>query len=153
MAPQPAGAPWMFSLLESSDGFVTGSIRGWGNETRVRFGKDWGFTLGTFNFNTFGGGMDFFRYRGIPLDALSGGLFKVYVLLPNLDVRVYGGSDRFAGVIGTSATGLRLANCAVTGCFEASLRVLTVDLWEATDFQQASFAVSLGGNVTVGIKL
>lgn len=94
-----------------------------------------------------------FRYRGIPLDALSGGLFKVYVLLPNLDVRVYGGSGRFAGVIGTSATGLRLANCAVTGCFEASLRVLTVNLWEATDFQQASFAVSLGGNVTVGIKL
>jgi hypothetical protein len=151
--PAPKTTPWMFSLLEGTDDFVVGSVRGFGDETRVRFGKDIGITIGTFNFNTFGGGVDFFRYAGIPIDALSGSMFKVFVLLPNLDARVYASGAKVGAAIGTAATGLRLANCALTGCFEMSLRVLSVDVWGVSDYNQVSAAVSIGGNLSVGMKL
>jgi hypothetical protein len=147
--------PWMFTVLEDTHAFVIGSIRGWGDETRVRFGKEVGVTLGTFNFNTGGIGLDAFQYVGVPLvrEAPGGAPFGVFLLFPTLDVRGYVGPGRWGAAVGTSVTGLRFANCALTGCFEVGLRVLTIDLWGVGDFNQASFAVSLGGGLTAGIKL
>ncbi len=142
----------MVSLLESSDGFAVGSVRGWGNETRVRIGTSTGVSVGAFNFNAFGLGVDFFRYAGLPLDIVAGPT-KVFVLVPNLDMRFYVGDNRLGAAIGTSLTGLRVANCALTGCFEVSLRVLTLDLWAVGDDKQASPAVTVGGSLSVGIKL
>jgi hypothetical protein len=147
--------PWMFTVLEDTHAFVIGSIRGWGDETRVRFGKEVGLTLGTFNFNTGGVGLDAFQYEGLPLlsEAPGGAPFGIFLLFPTLDVRGYIGPGRWGAAVGTSVTGLRFANCALTGCFEVGLRALTIDFWGAGDFNQASFAVSLGGGLTAGIKL
>jgi hypothetical protein len=155
LAPSPAGVPWMFDVLADTHGFVFGSIRGWGDETRVRFGTDLGVTLGTFNFNTFGAGLDILRFQGIPIgprDPLRSA-FRFYILLPNIDIRAYVGDRRFGVAAGTSLTGFRMANCALTGCFEMSMRVLTFDVWEAGDFNTSSIAMSLGGGLSVGIKL
>jgi hypothetical protein len=145
----------MFDVLADTHGFVFGSIRGWGDETRVRFGTDLGVTLGTFNFNTFGAGLDILRFQGIPIgprDPLRSA-FRFYILLPNIDIRAYVGDRRFGVAAGTSLTGFRMANCALTGCFEMSMRVLTFDVWEAGDFNTSSIAMSLGGGLSVGIKL
>ena len=145
----------MFSLMQDTHLFVDGSIRGFGSETRARFGGDFGFTIGTYNFNTLGAGIDAFQFRGIKLvsRAPEGLPFDIYMLLPNLDVRAYGLAGRWGAAIGTSVSGIRIANCAITGCFEASLRLITVDLWGAGDFVNASAAVSIGGGLTAGIKL
>jgi hypothetical protein len=154
LAPPPAELPFMFSLLEDTHGFVSGSIRGFGDETRIRFGTDQGITLGTFNFNTFEFGYDAFRYRGIKVyEQPSGSHLNVYVLLPNLDIRGFISGSRLATAIGTSVSGIRVATCRVAGCGELSLRLLTLDSWYAGNYHGGSFAFSVGGGLSAGIKL
>jgi hypothetical protein len=146
--------PFMFGVLEDVHSFAVGSVRGLGSETRVRFGNNNGITLGTYNFDSFEIGYDAFRYSGVEVFAQDSGLkLHGYVLVPNLDFRVFVGPNRLATAIGTSASGFRIANCALTGCFEASLRVLTVNAWYTGDFHNASFALSLGAGLSLGIKL
>jgi hypothetical protein len=145
----------MLSVLEDTHSFLFGSVRGWGDETRLRIGKEVGLTVGTFNFDTLGGGFDAFEYSGVQLvrESPSGFPFSVFLLVPNFDVRAYAWTGRWGAAMGTSATGLRIANCALTGCFEVGIRLPTVDLWWTGDFNRASFSLSLGGGLTAGIKL
>jgi hypothetical protein len=155
-APPTPGMPWMLTLLQDTHDFVVSPIRGWGDETRVRFGTDYGVTIGTFQFDTFELGFDAFRYRGIELVKRTPGNglpFSIYLLIPNLDARAFIGSQRFGVAVGTSATGVRLASCEFTGCIEASLRLPTIDFWEADDHHFSSFAVSVGGGISAGMKL
>ncbi len=77
----------------------------------------------------------------------------MFVLLPNLDIRGFISDSRAAFALGTSLSGLRVANCALTGCAEISLRLLTLDYWYAGNFHGASSAVSVGGGLSAGIKL
>jgi hypothetical protein len=56
-------------------------------------------------------------------------------------------------VFGTSISGLRIANCSLTGCTEVSLRVLTADLWYDFNSPSQNFSVSLGAGASAGIKL
>lgn len=154
MAPPEPGLPWMVGLLEDTHGFVSGSIRGFGSETRLRLGRNHGVTVGTYNFNTFELGYDAFRYSGIHVYTQPrGARLSVFVLVPNLDTRIFFSGSRFAVAFGTSVTGVRVANCALTGCVEASLRLVTLDVWGAGDGNGVGLAVSVGAGLSAGIKL
>jgi hypothetical protein len=154
LAPPKPGLPGMFTLMEDTHGFVSGSIRGFGSETRVRFGTNHGITFGTFNFNTFEIGYDALRYGGLKIYEQSENKhLSVFLLLPNIDVRVFLSDKRFAGALGTSVSGIRVANCGLTGCAEISLRLLTLDAWVAGDKHDAGVAFSVGAGLSAGLKL
>jgi hypothetical protein len=144
----------MVALLADDHYFVYGSIRGFGEETRalISFGNI-GITAGAFNVQAAELGVDLFRYQGLHVGKRGAFPFDTYILLPNLDVRGFIGPQRVAGAVGSGLSGIRLANCALTGCFEMSLRVLDVDLWYAGDLNKQSLAISLGGGLSAGIKL
>ena len=152
LAPPPPGAPFMLSILEDGHGFVSGG--GFGAETRLRFGKPAvGLTVGMFGLDAAEIGLDLLRYMGVRVATKSESLpFDVYVLLPDIDLRAYFDGGSRAGVVaGTSLSGVRIANCSLTGCAEISLRVLTADVWY--DFGSQSQSLSLGGGLSAGIKL
>jgi hypothetical protein len=155
LAPPPPSTPFMLSLLADGHGFTSGG--GFGAvETRLRFGKpSVGVTVGLFDFKVGELGVDFLRYMGFRVAAKSASFpFDTYVLFPNIDVRGYfDGGSRVGTVFGTSLSGLRIANCSLTGCTEVSLRVLTADLWYDFNSPSQNFAVSLGAGASAGIKL
>jgi hypothetical protein len=158
MAPHFSKAPPMVALIADTHDFVSGSIRGFGDETRIYVSpgdSSLGFLVGTFNFDTFGVGIDVGRYWGRLLSGKERPSdVNLYLLVPNIDARFYFGSDRMAAVAGTSVTGLRVATCALLSrCAELSLRVATLDFWYAGDNNQQRFAFSVGGSLTAGIKL
>jgi hypothetical protein len=151
LAPPPPPLPpepKLFSGLIDVHQFVAGSVVGTGTEARLRYGGTHnGVTLGMFNLGkAFVIGYDALRYAGVRLNPESAKL-GMYVLLPNIDLRMMVGPDRLAAVAGTSLSGFRLATCN----FEASVRVLTANAWFAGDFDKQSFQVSLGGSLSAGI--
>jgi hypothetical protein len=144
--------PFMFSLLEDGHAFVSGGS--FGSETRLRFGGGVvGLTVGGFNVEAGEVGLDLLRYLGVRVAARSASFpFDVFVLFPNIDFRAYYAGDTHGGfVAGSSLTGVRLANCALTGCFEVSLRALTADAWY--DIGENLFSMSLGAGGSIGMKL
>jgi hypothetical protein len=155
LAPPPPALPVMLGILEDTHGFVSGSIRGFGDETRLRIGANQGVTIGTYNFNTFEFGYDGFRYSGVKIyEPPSGGSgLNVFLLVPNLDIRGFISASRAGLAIGTSVSGIRVAKCIQTRCLEASLRLLTLDSWFAGDFHKASPAFSVGGGLSLGVRL
>ncbi len=158
LAPEPPPKPLMLNVLMDTHYFVSGSIRRFGDETRLRLGKDVGLTIGTFNFNALELGFDALRFGGIKVyEQPAKANLSVFVLLPNLDFRVFFSSisnpSRVGVALGTSLSGIRIASCGLTGCAEVSLRLVTLDGWYAGNSHGAGLARSVGGGISAGIKL